>query len=254
MTTVDLTALYDAAEDGEADALDAVLKRAGLLWDCYGTDPDAMWAHWTNPAENAVCDNCGLPRNIGEVYPPNREPGWQDRDQERIFTLETEVTYDEAVAILLPEVKAECATNADASDVHTLGDVMADVVSRFERALAGEQEALGGGPVTFTLPAIPREVIVLSPGELGDATSNAFHLSCPYCNALDRVQAVEDAGEVNLSMRSVFVTDTGELVVDFSTDPSHQDGPEWQDKHECRACNRQVVMPEYQPSYDGGGF
>jgi hypothetical protein len=53
---LDLSKLYEVAEDYEAAVLDRLRDRAGLTWECLNTDGHA---HWTNDADERVCGKCG---------------------------------------------------------------------------------------------------------------------------------------------------------------------------------------------------
>ncbi len=53
-TDTDITRMYQAAEDWEADVLDALQRRAGITWEHDGC--------WTNLANDTHCGYCGKPR------------------------------------------------------------------------------------------------------------------------------------------------------------------------------------------------
>lgn len=61
MTTADTMArLLAEADDYEADTIEAVAHRAGILWDCQ---PNSDHPHlWTNREEDAACTHCGRQR------------------------------------------------------------------------------------------------------------------------------------------------------------------------------------------------
>ena len=57
----DVTRMYAVADDYEADQLDELRRRAGLIWECDGGNPD-QFSHWTNPEVADRCERCGRPR------------------------------------------------------------------------------------------------------------------------------------------------------------------------------------------------
>lgn len=50
-----IEALYQVAEDDEADVLDRLQRKAGFTWDCPG---DGTTTHWTNRV-GEPCEQCG---------------------------------------------------------------------------------------------------------------------------------------------------------------------------------------------------
>ena len=56
--------LYEVAEDWEADVLDALRRRAGLVWECEG---DGQRPCWTNLATATACEHCGRARPAGSA-------------------------------------------------------------------------------------------------------------------------------------------------------------------------------------------
>lgn len=54
-----ISAMYDVADDYEAEVLDGLRLRAGLTWDCLG---GRGLAHWTNTEDDSTCGECGRPR------------------------------------------------------------------------------------------------------------------------------------------------------------------------------------------------
>jgi hypothetical protein len=61
----EVTRLYEAANDSEAALLDDLRVRAGIVWECYGRTGGCSC--WTNPADSAVCEHCGAPRELASV-------------------------------------------------------------------------------------------------------------------------------------------------------------------------------------------
>jgi len=57
----DLAAMYQVAEDWEADVLDQLRRRAGVTWEC-----DCPGG-WTNLATETNCAKCGKPRLVAGV-------------------------------------------------------------------------------------------------------------------------------------------------------------------------------------------
>jgi hypothetical protein len=51
--------MYEAATDHEVDVLDQVRRRAGLIWECYGTAKRPC--RWTNVEGETSCEQCGAP-------------------------------------------------------------------------------------------------------------------------------------------------------------------------------------------------
>lgn len=47
--------LYAVADDHEADVLDSLRRRAGMVWDCLG-------CRWCNVASDDTCEQCGAVR------------------------------------------------------------------------------------------------------------------------------------------------------------------------------------------------
>lgn len=56
-----LAALYDEAEDWEADILEDLVIRAGFQWRCWDWDTDEG-CRWVNPSNAKACENCGRAR------------------------------------------------------------------------------------------------------------------------------------------------------------------------------------------------
>lgn len=59
--------MYNVASDGEAEGLDDLLIRAGVLWRCaaqvsFGTGVSTVACGCDNPESSIVCDECGAER------------------------------------------------------------------------------------------------------------------------------------------------------------------------------------------------
>ncbi len=54
----ELTRLYEVADDFEADVLDGLRHKAGLIWTCDGPHADGQPGRWTQPT-GTPCEWCG---------------------------------------------------------------------------------------------------------------------------------------------------------------------------------------------------